>query len=75
MNNLGWTQDAVGGTISGTVLNKLAEPIKDAKVTATNIDTHRKSTCKTDEDGAYKFSDLTTGNYEVIVEKDGYMFL
>jgi hypothetical protein len=48
MNHLSWTQEAVGGTISGKVVGKLGEPMKDVKVTVTNIDTQRKTTCITD---------------------------
>jgi hypothetical protein len=73
MNYLSWTQGALCGTIGGTVVDKLGETLKDVKVTAKNIDTERKTTCNTDEHGAYKLSDLTAGNYDVIAEKDGYM--
>jgi hypothetical protein len=74
MNHLSWTQEAVGGTIGGTVVDRHGRPIKDAKVTAKNVDTERKVTCNTDVHGAYKLSELPAGNYKVIVEKDGYMF-
>jgi hypothetical protein len=73
MNHISWTLEAVGGTIGGTVVDKLGEPLKDAKVTAKKHDTERKITCNTDAHGAYKLSDLPAGNYRVTAEKDGYM--
>jgi hypothetical protein len=73
MNHLSWTQEAVGGTIGGKVVDKLGEPLKDVKVTAKNIDTERKTICNTDAHGAYKLPELPAGNYKVTAEKDGYM--
>ncbi len=74
MNHPSWSQEAVsGGTIGGTIEDKLGEPLKDAKVTAKNIDTERKIMCNTDAHGAYKLSELPAGNYKVTAEKDGYM--
>jgi uncharacterized GH25 family protein len=73
MNHLSWTQEALGGTIGGTVVDKLGKPLKEAKVAAKNIDTELETTCNTDEHGAYELSDLAAGNYSVIARKDGYM--
>jgi Ca-activated chloride channel family protein len=72
MNHLSWTQEAVGGTIVGAVVDKLGEPIKDAKVTATIIDSKREILCISDAHGAYKLAELPAGDYWVTAEKDGY---
>jgi hypothetical protein len=73
MIHLSWTQEANGGTISGTVADKFGEPLNKAKVTAKNIDTKQERICNSDEHGAYKLSELAAGNYWVTAEKNGYM--
>jgi uncharacterized membrane protein len=68
-----WAQEANGGTISGTVVDKFGEPLNKAKVTAKKIDTEGETICDTDEHGAYKLSKLLAGNYRVTAKKNGYM--
>jgi uncharacterized membrane protein len=74
LNHLSWTQEtASGGTISGTVVDKFGEPLKEVRVTAKNVDTEQEKSCNTDEHGAFKYSELPAGNYKVTAKKDGYM--
>jgi outer membrane receptor protein involved in Fe transport len=57
---LGTIKDATGAVVTG------------AKVTARNVDTNQARELTTSVDGRFRFTQLPTGNYEVIVEKSGF---
>ena len=60
------------GTILGDVKDTTGSVVPGAKVTATNIETSLSRTVSTGSDGAYRFSGLSVGNYEVKIEKEGF---
>jgi hypothetical protein len=57
---LGTVKDASGGVVAG------------ANVTARNTETGLTRTLSTGDDGAYRFSGLAAGHYEVTAERDGF---
>jgi hypothetical protein len=62
------------GGIQGTVRNETGAPVAGATVTATNAETGAQFAATTDEQGAYSFSALPPGKYDVaIVSAAGVM--
>ncbi|MGA9885626.1 MAG: TonB-dependent receptor, partial [Candidatus Acidiferrales bacterium] len=65
-------QSAVTGALTGTVTDPSGAVIAEATVTATNHDTGQQRTITTDANGAYKFSLLPPGNYDVKFSAKGF---
>jgi tetratricopeptide (TPR) repeat protein len=62
------------GALSGTVVDKQGEPIKDATVRIEGMDNPRKYKIKTDKKGRYIHAGVALqGLYRIIVEKKGYV--
>jgi hypothetical protein len=59
------------GIVSGTISDEAGQPIANASVTATSIDTGQKQTANTGPDGTYKL-DLPAGNYRLTFEATGF---
>src|SRR5689334_486510 len=57
---LGTVKDASGGVVAG------------ANVTVRNTETELTRTLSTGDDGAYRFSGLPTGHYDVTAEREGF---
>src|SRR5229473_324752 len=60
------------GTILGTVKDSSAGAVAGASVMVRNTETGLTRTLPTGEDGAYRFSALPVGHYEVRVEREGF---
>ena len=54
------------GSIEGTVLSEMAQPLPNLTVTLVDADGTTDAT-KTDEDGAFSFADLNAGNFKLTV--------
>ena len=59
-------------SLGGTVLDATASSVPGAKVTVRNVETEFTRTVSTDSAGAFLFSRLPVGNYELKVEKEGF---
>ncbi len=59
-------------TVLGVVKDSSASLVPDAKLTIRNVETGQTRTVNSDSEGAYRFSALPVGNYEIRVEKDGF---
>ena len=66
------TQAAVGGSISGTVMDHTGAVIPKAVVTATNTDTEVQETVLSDDSGVYSFSTLPVGHYTLTITAAGF---
>jgi hypothetical protein len=62
----------VGGSISGTVKDPSGAVVPRATVAATNADTGIRRTVTTDANGAYSFSSLPIGRYDLDVGSAGF---
>ena len=62
----------ITGSIRGTVLDPSGAVVKDAIVTATQIETGLTRTAATDHDGNYVLLELPVGHYRVEVEAKGF---
>jgi hypothetical protein len=60
------------GGIRGTVTDGIAEPMPRVTVTVTNVGTKLTRTGETDATGAYLFSELPLGDYDVSVSLVGF---
>ncbi len=60
------------GAITGAVVDATGASIPKAKVTATNQATRAVAVAETTEDGYYKIPYLLAGEYDVVVQKDGF---
>jgi hypothetical protein len=60
------------GTIAGVVKDASGGTVPDATVTASSVETDAVKTTTTGPDGAYRFSALQPGHYNVKVEKSGF---
>src|SRR3990172_2407085 len=62
------------GIVFGFVNDPDDEPLKGVTVTITGTDTGTEfsDSTETDEDGFYRFENLTAGDYTLTYEKDGY---
>jgi len=65
-----WAQNV--GTLRGTVVDKTGAAVLDATVTVTDLATNSSRTGKTDNTGAFSFSQLNPGTYRVEISKDGF---
>jgi hypothetical protein len=62
------------GVVRGTISDGAGQPVANASVTATSVDTRQKQTADTGPDGTYKL-DLPTGNYWLTFEAAGFKTL
>jgi hypothetical protein len=60
------------GAITGVVTDASGAVIPKAKISATNQATGVVATAGTTDDGYYKIPYLLPGNYDVVIEKDGF---
>ena len=60
------------GTILGTVKDASGGVVAGANVTVHNTETQLTRTLPTGDDGAYRFSGLPTGRYDVTAERAGF---
>ena len=65
-----WAQNV--GSLRGTVVDKTGAAVLDATVTVTDLATNSSRTGKTDNTGAFGFSQLNPGAYRVEIAKDGF---
>jgi hypothetical protein len=59
------------GVVRGTVMDESSQPVANASVTATSIDSGRKQTANAGPDGTYKL-ELPEGNYRLTFEAAGF---
>ena len=59
-------------SLAGTITDATGAVVPDALVTISNVDTGLTVTVTTEPNGAYLFSSLLIGNYELTVEKTGF---
>lgn len=64
-------QDYTSAAISGTVTDNAGNPVSGAKVTATNTQTNVSRTVTSGSGGAYRFTGLLPGSYDLTVEAQG----
>src|SRR3989475_2802025 len=60
------------GTILGTVTDQSGASVGGAKITVRNVDTGLERESVTTDDGSYRVSELSIGNYSVTIEKAGF---
>jgi hypothetical protein len=60
------------GTISGVVKDSTGLSVPNASVTVVNVESNHQRTAMTSDDGAYRFSALAIGHYNVKVEVTGF---
>jgi hypothetical protein len=60
------------GTILGTVTDQSGASVGGAKITVRNVDTGLERESVTTDDGSYRVSELSIGNYSVTIEKGGF---
>src|SRR5882672_205028 len=63
---------ATSGSISGVVTDERQGAIANATVTARNVGTNESRVTTVDGEGRYRFSNLQVGNYEIIVQANGF---
>ena len=59
-------------SVTGRVLDPNGAVIVEATVAARNVDTGVETVVQTNEDGIYRFANLSPGNYEFTVSKRGF---
>lgn len=67
-----YAQTSATGALTGTVTDPSGAVIAGATVTATNVGTGQTRTVTTDANGAYRFSLLPPGNYDVKLSAQGF---
>lgn len=60
------------GSITGTVTDPSGGVVPEVQVTATNVDTHVRTTATTNEAGIYSILNLPIGSYSVSFTKQGF---
>src|SRR3954469_19542406 len=60
------------GALTGTVTDPTGAVVRDAKVTATSVDTGQSRPSTTGADGTYSFNLLPPGNYRVRFDAPGF---
>src|SRR5580704_9917585 len=60
------------GAISGSILDSSGGAVADAQVRATGVETHSVYTAVSSATGAYRFSDLVLGHYDITVTANGF---
>src|ERR1700687_4884464 len=66
-----WSQTN-NGAISGSILDSSGGAIADAQVEATGVETHSVYTTVSTATGAYHFSNLVLGHYDISVTAKGF---
>ncbi|MBV9742848.1 MAG: carboxypeptidase regulatory-like domain-containing protein, partial [Acidobacteriia bacterium] len=66
-----WAQ-TVDGTLSGRITSADGNPVSNAAITVTNIQSNTSQKALTGADGAFSISALPPGSYKVDVESAGY---
>lgn len=70
--SIGHAQTATTGTVIGSVADATGGVISDASVALRNKTTNAVATQKTNAAGQYTFVNVTPGDYEITVKKDGF---
>jgi hypothetical protein len=65
-------QSVTSATLSGNVEDASGAAVSGASVIANHIETNRKQTIVSDEEGRYRFLHLRVGRYQLTVEKTGF---
>lgn len=60
------------GTVAGVVKDATGAVVADAKVTITNTANNAERTSSSNSLGEYRISNLTPGNYQLVVSKSGF---
>jgi len=60
------------GAIAGSILDSSGGAVVDAQVQATGVETHSVYTAVSTATGAYRFSDLVLGHYDITVTAKGF---
>jgi Carboxypeptidase regulatory-like domain len=60
------------GAIQGTITDKTGAVVQGAEVTARNLATSTGRTSTTNSTGAYSFTNLPVGHYEISIKKEGF---
>jgi hypothetical protein len=60
------------GSITGSILDSSGGAVADAEVQATGVETHSVYTTVSSSTGAYHFSDLILGHYDITVTAKGF---
>jgi outer membrane receptor protein involved in Fe transport len=60
------------GSVSGEIKDEKQSILTNATVTLRNIETNNTRTAQTNGEGRYRFTSVTVGEYEVIVEAPGF---
>src|SRR3954453_23698259 len=63
---------SVGGAITGVVTDAAYQPIANAAVQLTQVETNRRRSVLTDLQGGFTISNLPPGEYRIEAERDGY---
>ena len=66
-----WAQ-VTSGTILGTVSDVTDAVLPGAEITVTRVETGASRTDISDDEGRYRFSNLSLGNYEVVASLPGF---
>src|SRR5262245_7696710 len=67
-----WCAQYTTASLGGTVLDATGASVPGANVTVHNLDTGYTQVVSTDSAGAFLFSSLSVGNYQLKVEKEGF---
>jgi hypothetical protein len=60
------------GQLSGSVLDPAGAVVPGAKVTVTNVATGQSRTVQTNDEGLFAVGNISTGDYSIGVEKEGF---
>jgi outer membrane receptor protein involved in Fe transport len=65
-------QTVTSATLAGRVEDPSGGAVSGASLTATNLATNQKQAATSDDRGRYRFSYLSVGSYEIVVEAQGF---
>src|SRR5215813_3732641 len=65
-------QNVTSGALSGRIEDSSGAIIGGANVTATNLETNQRLSTTSDQEGRYRFPYLRTGDYDLLVEANGF---
>jgi outer membrane receptor protein involved in Fe transport len=63
---------SAGGAITGVVTDAAYQPIANASVQLTQVETNRRRNAVTDTQGGFTIANLPPGEYRIEAERDGY---